>query len=196
MRFLKSFFLLPVMIAALAAPALAQTNVGVMHRDRILAQSDVGVHIRERLAAIQAEMTAELEAINTPLQQDIQAFVTETANMTEDAVMARPDLVQRRNSLAQRGRQVELASQIRGQEYAATEQQALTPVFEELEAIAQEVVTQRGLHILIERTNVYFASADVDISDDVIALLNQRLQTVPVNRVRIPQQQAGAAAPQ
>ena len=47
--------------------------------------------------------------------------------------------------------------------------------------------------ILVDRANLVFSSPDVDISDAVIALLNQRLPTVPVNRVRLPEGAPAAA---
>ena len=70
------------------------------------------------------------------------------------------------------------------------------PVFEALRPILEEVVAERGIDILVDRSNLVFASAEVDISSVVVERLNQRLPSVPVNRVRMPQGEAGAAQPQ
>ena len=66
-----------------------------------------------------------------------------------------------------------------------------------LQNILQEIVDERGAALLIDRSTVVFAADSIDISDQAIARLNEVMPTTPVNRVRLPQQQAqGAAAAQ
>jgi outer membrane protein len=196
MKFLKVLFLLPLLIAGLAAPAMAQPNVAVIHEERVLRESAVGVHIQTRLGAIAQEIDAELTAMGTPIQQLTEQLNAETSLLNEEQIRQRPDLVQRIQSLNQQAQQFEIARRVRQQELVQTERQAMRPVLEQLGPILEEVVASRGIDILVDRANLVFASPDVDISADVIALLNQRLPTVAVNRVRMPQDATGAATPQ
>lgn len=193
MKLLKSLLLLPIAVLALSAPAAAQTNVGVMNEERVLRESAVGLHIQGRIAAIAQEIDAELAAMSAPLQQETEALNAETASMTPQAVQQRPDLMQRIEALNTQAQQYEVARRVRQQELVATERQAMRPVYEALGPILEEVVEARSLDVLIDRSNLVFASPDVDISDAVIELLNTRLPTVPVNRVRLPQEGAQAA---
>lgn len=193
MKLLKSLLLLPIAVLALSAPAAAQTTIGVMNEERVLRESAVGLHIQGRIAAIAQEIDAELAAMSAPLQQETEALNAETASMTPQAVQQRPDLMQRIEALNTQAQQYEVARRVRQQELVATERQAMRPVYEALGPILEEVVEARSLDVLIDRSNLVFASPDVDISDAVIELLNTRLPTVPVNRVRLPQEGAQAS---
>ncbi|MBR9825420.1 MAG: OmpH family outer membrane protein [Alphaproteobacteria bacterium] len=193
MKLLKSLLLLPVAVFALGAPAMAQTNVAVMNEERVLRESAVGQHIATRISAIAQEIDAELAAMGAPIQQETEALNAETASMTPAAVQQRPDLMQRIEALNTQAQQFEVARRVRQQEIVATERQAMRPVYESLGPILEEVVEQRSIDILVDRSNLVFASPDVDISDAVIELLNTRLPTVPVNRVRLPQEGAEAS---
>ncbi len=193
MKFLKSLLLLPVAILTLGAAAAAQTNIAVMNEERVLRESSVGQHIATRIAAIAQEIDAELAAMGQPIQQETEALNAETASMTPQAVQQRPDLMQRIEALNAQAQQFEIARRVRQQELVATERQAMRPVYEALGPILEEVVAQRSIDVLIDRSNLVFASPSVDISEAVVALLNERLPTVPVNRVRLPQEGAEAA---
>jgi outer membrane protein len=185
MKFLKAFLLLPLAVVALAGPAMAQTKVIVIDRDRILAQSQVGQHVAERLTTIEAEMAAELQAIGAPLAQERDALNAETASMTPAAVQARPDLMQRIEALNASAAAFEQARRIRAEELERTRVQALRPVGEALDGIVQQLVADEAPDLLLDRSVLYYASDNVDMSATLIAQLNAQLPTVPVNRVRV-----------
>lgn len=185
MKFLKAFLLLPLAVVALAGPAMAQTKVIVIDRDRILAQSQVGQHVAERLTTIEAEMAAELQAIGAPLAQERDALNAETASMTPAAVQARPDLMQRIEALNANAAAFEQARRIRAEELERTRVQALRPVGEALDGIVQQLVADEAPDLLLDRSVLYYASDNVDMSATLITQLNAQLPTVPVNRVRV-----------
>jgi outer membrane protein len=192
MKFLKTL-LLPMLVASVLAPAaVAQINIGVINEQRVLRESAVGQHIAGRLQAIAQEIDNELSAMNQPMQQATEQLNAETSIMNEEQIRSRPDLVQRIQTLNQQAQQYELIRRAREQEYRATERQAMGPVLEALQPILEEVVVARGLDILVDRSNLVYSTAEVDISADVIALLDARLPAVPVNRVRLPQNAAAA----
>jgi len=193
MKFLKKLLILPVLLAGFAAPTLAQTKVGVINEQRVIQESVVGQHIATRLNEIRQEITAELSAMNVPIQQATEQLNAETAIMTQEQVTQRPDLVQRFQVLNQQIQQFEVARRVREQEFQYTERQAMVPVLEALQPILAEVVELHQLDILIDRSNLVFSNQSVDVSADVISRLDQNLPSVPVNRVRMP---ADAAAGQ
>jgi outer membrane protein len=174
-------------VIAMAAPASAQTNVLIMNEERIVAESQVGQHIATRMQAIRAEMDAELQALLTPIQEESDRLNAETASLTPEAIQARPDLMQRIQTLNAQAQQAEALRQRLAQELQATQRQAMRPVLEALQAVLQEVVAERGAQILIDRSAVVYADPSIDVSDSVIERLNQRLPTTAVNRVRLPQ---------
>ena len=174
-------------VIAMAAPANAQTNVLIMNEERIVAESQVGQHIATRMQAIRAEMDAELQALLTPIQEESDRLNAETASLTPEEIQARPDLMQRIQTLNAQAQQAEALRQRLAQELQATQRQAMRPVLEALQAVLQEVVSERGAQILIDRSAVVYADPAIDVSDSVIERLNQRLPTTAVNRVRLPQ---------
>ena len=196
MKLLKTLIILPVMLAGFAAPALSQTSIAVFNQDRVLRESAVGQHIATRMQAIAQEIDSELTAMSTPIQQETERLNAETASMTPQTVQSRPDLMQRIEALNQQAQQFEIARRARQQEIVQTERQAMAPVYQALQPILEAVVEERGIDILVDRANLVFASPDVDVSDDVIARLNQQLPTVTVTRVRVSQEAAAAAAQQ
>ena len=174
--------------------ALAQAQqILVMSEDRILRESTVGQHIAAELERIAEEMATELEPARTAIAAENEALTAETSALSEEAVRQRPDLVQRLQALQAQGQAYEIATRRAQQELVATERAAMRPVLEVLQGVLREVVEQRGGSILIERANVVFADQSVDITGDAITLMNQRIQTTTVNRVRLPAQNAGAA---
>ncbi|MBO6728152.1 MAG: OmpH family outer membrane protein [Maricaulis sp.] len=187
MKFIQSLLLLPVAVLSLAAPAMAQTNIAVFNEERVLAESAVGQHVQTRLAAIAQEVEAEMQALTAPVAQENEALNAETASMNPAAIQARPDLMQRIETLNQQLQALEVQRRIRQQELAATQQSAMRPIYEAMSPILEEVVEARDIDILLRRSNLVFSSEEVDISAEVISILNTRLPTVAVNRVRLPQ---------
>jgi outer membrane protein len=194
MKRLNPLYVLPLLLAAFAAPAAAQVNIAVMNEERVLRESAVGQHIQARVVEIRDEIDAELAAISGPIQTETQAINTETANMTEEGVRNRPDLVARIQTVNEQVAEFEQTRRLRQQELVATERQAMRPVFEALQEVLEEVVAERGIDILVDRSQLVFATPDVDITPAVIAALDARLPTVPVNRARLPQAAAEAPA--
>ena len=137
------------------------------------------------MTTIEAEMAAELQAIGTPLAQERDALNAETASMTPAAVQARPDLMQRIEALNQNAAAFEQARRIRAEELERTRVQALRPVGEALDGIVQQLVADEEPDLLLDRSVLYYASENVDMSASLIAQLNEQLPTVPVNRVRV-----------
>ncbi|WP_291842533.1 OmpH family outer membrane protein [Maricaulis sp.] len=191
MKLLKTLLLLPVLVIGIAAPAMAQTNIAVLNEERVLRESAAGLHIAARMQEIAQEIDSELQAMSQPIQQETERLNAETASMTQQAIQERPDLMSRIQTLNQQAQQFEVTRRARQQEIVQTERQAMRPVYEALGPILEEVVAAQGIDILVDRSNLVFAAPDTDISDSVIALLDQRLPTVPVTRVRLPQEGAG-----
>lgn len=193
MKLIKSFLLLPLLIVSFAAPAMAQ-RVAVFSEDRVLAESQVGQHVAGRLSQIATEMQTELQAVAAPVQQERERWNAETASMTEEAIQARPDLMQRYNQIVQGMGVVRQAEQFASQEMDQTRAQALRPVRERLNVIIPAILEEQNVDILLERRSVSFAGESVDISDTIIQRLNAELPTVTVSRVRIPREAAAQQA--
>jgi len=183
-----------MLVIGLSSFAQAQTIL-VMNEQRILRESAVGLHVASEIERIGAEIQAELEPLGARIAQENEALTAETSALSEEAIRQRPDLITRLQTLQQDAQQFELRRRQAGQELAATERAAMQPVLAALQNILQEIVEERGAELLIDRSNVVFAAESIDITPAAIARMNEVIATTPVNRVRLPQQQAQGAAP-
>ena len=184
---------------AMGFAALAQAQqVLVMNEERILRESAVGQHIATELQRVGQEIQAELAPLGESIRQENEALSAETSALSEEAIRQRPDLLSRLQTLQQDAQQFEVRRRQAQQELVATERAAMQPVLETLQVVLQEIVEEREAVVLLERSNVVYANASVDISPAAIERLNQRITTTPVNRVRLPQggqQGQGQAVP-
>lgn len=196
----RQFFLAigAAIMLAIGLSSLAQAQqILVMNEQRILRESAVGQHVASEIERISGEIANELSPLGTQIQQENEALTAETAALSEEAIRARPDLISRLQTLQSDAQQFEVRRQVAAREIQATERAAMQPVLGALQNILQEIVDERGAALLIDRSTVVFAADSIDISDQAIARLNEVMPTTPVNRVRLPQQQAqGAAAGQ
>lgn len=189
--------LIATAIAAMAlalAPvtAFAQTNVLVLNSTQVLNESKVGIYVKERLSTISEEMVAELQSEGNPLDSEFQAFQAEVQTLSQDALQERDDLRNRFQELQERGVQLRVSEQIKARELVATRVQALRPVREALDEILEKLVADRGADILIEREALIYAREGVNVTQDVIDLLDAQLTEVNVDRVRIEREAEGS----
>lgn len=174
---------------ALALGAMGAANaqtILVINEETILTESQVGRHIASQLETIGREIQTELEQAAAPINQENEALQAETSALSQDAIQQRPDLIQRIQALQQNAQQLERLRRLRQQELVATERQALQPVVQTLQTVLQEVVSERNASILLDQSQVVYASESIDVTQTVIERLNQRIQTTPVTRVRAP----------
>lgn len=170
-----------------AAGAASAQSILVINEDTILTQSQVGQHIAGQLEAIGREIQTELEQAAAPINQENEALQAETSALSQDAIQQRPDLIQRIQQLQANAQQLDRLRRLRQQELVATERQALQPVVQTLQTVLQEIVTERSATIILEESQVVYAAESVNVTQQVVERLNQRIQTTPVTRVRAPQ---------
>jgi outer membrane protein len=174
--------------AGLAAAADAQA-VLVMNEERILRESAVGQHIASELERIGQEIQAELQALSQPIEEESERLNSETAALSQEAIAQRPDLISRIQQLQQQAAEYERRRQVLSQELVITERTAMQPVLQELQTVLSEIFSERSASVLLERADVVFAGESVNITQDAISRLNDRISTTPVSRVRLTEEQ-------
>jgi outer membrane protein len=188
----RAVFTALALAIGLASFAQAQ-EILVMSEERILRESAVGQHIATELQRVGGEIQAELAPLGDSIRQENEALSAETSALSQEAVRQRPDLVSRLQALQQDAQQFEALRRQAQQELVATERAAMGPVLETLQGVLREIVDQRGGVVLLDRSSIVFANESIDITPAAIALLNERITTTPVNRVRAPQQGQGGS---
>lgn len=187
----KTIALAGVLLAAIASSASAQ-QVLTFDRDRIFNESQVGQHINARLEAIGQEIQAELDAASAPLETEGQQLQAETQALEPSAIQNNPQLVQRIEAFQQKGQAFNQQRARAMQELQQTEIQALQPVGQALDQIITQIAQEKQALVVIPSQTAVYTAPSADITAEVISRLNAQMQTVEVNRVRLPAQQAQA----
>lgn len=182
--------------AAAAAPvAPIVSSILVIDGGRLIRDSIAGKDMIAKLNAIGQQMQREAQAEANPLRTEAQGIQAATQGKTQQQVLADPALRARVEAFQNKMAAQETKDQKRQAELQATEQQAREEYNRVAGPVVQAVLTARNGAILIDREQVSFASAGVDITADVQVRLDAAVKTVNVTRVTLPDQPAQGAAP-
>ena len=148
----------------------------------------VGKAVDARLKTIIAQVNAELTGERTTLDNEAKALDAKKTTMEQGALEQQAAGLQVKANAWQR------KGQLRQKEVEATEQKALSRVYQELDPAIKQVYQQRTCGILIDRESVLLANPAMDITDAVVVALDARIKTLTFDRERLDQPAAGAQA--
>lgn len=179
--------------AAPAAPAAAPLPAGpalpgvcVFSSEAAIGGSAVGKYVGTRLEQLQSQVRAELQGQETSLQNDAKALDAQRASLTQDQLQQRALTLQQRQTALQR------TAEIRGRELEATQQKALGRVMTEINPLLRQVYTQKQCSLLLDGNAVLGSNPAMNITPDVVRLLDAKITQFPFDRERLEQP---AAAP-
>ncbi|OYX00774.1 MAG: outer membrane chaperone Skp [Caulobacter vibrioides] len=177
--------------AAPAAPAVthgaALSGVCIFSSPRAVGSSLVGKAVDARLKTIIQQVNAELTGERTALDNEAKALDAKKTTIAQDALEQQAATLQAKANAWQR------KGQLRQKEVEATEQKALSRVYQELNTPIQQVYQAQKCSILLDRESVMLANPAMDITDAVVAALDARIKTLTFDRERLDQQVPGAA---
>ena len=174
---------------AASAQQLPQSVIAVVDTGRILQQCTACVAANQQLQAQAQQLEQRAQALGTPLQTEQQAIqqALQAAGGNPNAqLQQRITAFQTQQQNAQRelsGRQDQLR---RNQQFV------LQQIDQRLNPIITQVMQQRGANIAVDRQATLAHNPAVEITDAVLALLNQQLPSVNVNAPAQQQQQQPA----
>ena len=172
-----------------AAAALPAPKVLVINRQAILQSSKVGQDIARQVQAYANQAKADMDAQGKALQAEGQALQQQIAILAPDAKQKKIDAFQAKEAGLQASAQHREA-QIQGGLMSAQ-----TAVENVLGPILQNIMTQRGANIILDKNAVVFANTSAfDITQAAIDQLNQKMTSLKVTLQMPPQ--GGPPAPQ
>ena len=177
---------------AAAAPALthgpATPGVCILSSQRAVGASQVGQAVDARLKVIIQQVNAELTGERTALDNEAKALDAKKATLDQGSLEQQAAGLQvKANAWQRKGQQ-------RQKEVEATEQKALSRVYQELDPAIKQVYQQRTCGMLVDRESVLLANPAMDITDAVVVALNARIKTLTFDRERLDQALPGAQA--
>lgn len=181
-------------LAAQAIPgADAQSNRGApviltIDQARLIATSKAGSNVAEQLASLQEGAASEYEAEYQKFVSDVQSLQTRKTSMAEDAFN------EEARKLAAREQNMPVLRQMKAKEVSLSEQQALNEILVEMRPIVQDIVDKRGATLLLDVSDVLYASTDTDITEEALRRLDAKLTEVKVEKVDLRKAAEEAAA--
>ncbi|MBN8553371.1 MAG: OmpH family outer membrane protein [Caulobacterales bacterium] len=178
---------------ALAGAAGAQpaqpTNPGpvipgicTFNQGRAVAGSMVGQAVSARMQQLTDAVRAELQPEGSAIEAEVAALQQGQASLPADQFQQRAGALQQRAGAYQ-----QLAAQREG-ELQYTQGLQIQRIGETMDPILVQVYQERGCGLLFDRSAMFGANPAMDITDRVIELMNQQLQTLSFDRSPLPQQ--------
>ncbi|EGD58149.1 outer membrane chaperone Skp (OmpH) [Novosphingobium nitrogenifigens DSM 19370] len=173
----------------LSAPSPAGTTLGgpaipgvcYLSRDAVLTNSKVGLYATERLKQITAAAQAEVTADRKPVDAEIATLRGQVGKISENQLRARD------KTLGEKLAAIKGKADLRTREIEQTRTKAIEGIFGEVQPVIVSVYTQHGCGILLDRKMVLGGNLTNDLTAQVVAGLDARLTTLPVEKVILPE---------
>jgi Skp family chaperone for outer membrane proteins len=160
---------------AAAAQALVDTKVAIVDVDRIMSSCTACTAASQQLQAQRTQLQQFAQQQATPLQTEetaLQAALKAANGKPDAALTARIQAFQQRQQTAQQQFSERQATFQRNVQYVNQQvAQRMMPVIE-------QISQQRGAHIALAKDATLYSATNIDITDAVLAALNQQLPSV------------------
>jgi len=157
----------------------------ILSREALVDGSTVGKAVETRLQQLAAQVNAELTADQTSLQTDDKNLEAKKATLAPAAYQ------QQFAALQQRDQALQQKAQIRDREMQATQQKAVARVLTEATPLVNDVVHAKNCAVVLDATSVMAANNAMNLTPEVIAALNAKIQTITFDREHLDAQPGG-----
>ena len=181
---------------ALAVPAFSQGGgggaaVAVINSQVLIGKSEVGVDVANKLGGIARQMQTEVQPDQQRLRGQEQAFEqalrgAQQKGMTLQQVRADPAMRQQAEAIDAANKALQEKVNGLAEDLAFSREKAYSDLLSTVDPILDEVMRQKGITLVLQSNAVAKGRAEVDITQDVLNLLNQRAKTQNVLRLRAP----------
>lgn len=199
MRFLAAF----LMALALATPlSYAQTApaqseqpgfpIGVADYNRIVATSSAGRSMQQQLQQIRTQMLQAIQSEEQAIQAEAQRLSQAASGQTREQLLSNTTLTGQITANDRRAAALRQRAETDSRDYAFTEQSALQEFNRQLSPVLNEVMQQRGVVLVLDTNAIVQAAQQLDLTQDILTRLDQRVPAISVTRQTAPAAQAPA----
>ncbi len=148
--------------------------------ETVIAQSKAGKTIPGQAEQVRNSVTKELEAEQAKLQKDIENFQKNAELMSEEVRQKTGQELQAQAQYAMPQRQ-----QIAEQAFRVAIQNAQVKIINEAQPIMKDIIERRGATVMLDTTSVLYAAVETDVTQEVIAALDKKMDTVEVQKISL-----------
>ncbi|MFN4088439.1 MAG: OmpH family outer membrane protein [Alphaproteobacteria bacterium] len=166
-----SLFCLPVMAAAQSIPP---PTVMVIDTNRIMAEARSMQAIRDQIERIRGSFQNEIKNEEDELRRADQEMAEQRQVLSSEAFN------QRRQQLQERAAALQLTARTRRTQLDQGLRNAIQIVRETLIELVQATAQKHGANVVIQKSDLVWADARMEFTDEVLRQLDARLSTVKV----------------
>jgi Skp family chaperone for outer membrane proteins len=179
---------------AAPAPALAAPSIAIVDVQRVLGESSAGKSIQAQLETEGRKIRDQISKLDEELKNGENELKRQRSVMSQDAFNEQAQALQRRQQEDQR------IVQDRRDAFTKGQNDAVNVVGDNIRDIVQQLASERHIGLVLRKEIVMSVSdKNMDITDDVIRRLNEKLPSVTVTVAAAgsaPAQPAAAPAAQ
>ena len=161
-------------LALIAAPAFAETSIGVVNVAKIMQSSKAATSVREQMQAKQKSFQAELDAKEKALLAEDQALVKQKGSADKAAFEKKVKEFREKAATEQRAVQSKKAQLDKS--FAG----ALEEIQKAVLDIVKQMASEKKLNLVVSSAQVLYGDQSLDITDEVLKRLDSKLPTVAV----------------
>jgi outer membrane protein len=165
----------PAPAAAPAGPTLTAPSVAIVDVQRVLAESAAGKSIQAQLETEGRKIRDQITKLDDELKNGENELKRQRSVMSADAFNEQAQALQRRQAEAQR------IVQDRRDAFTKGQNDAVNVVGDNIRDIVQQLAAERHIGMVLRKEVVMsIADKNMDVTDDVIHRLNEKLPSVVV----------------
>lgn len=161
-------------LALTAAPALAETSLGVVNVAKIMNDSKAATSVRSQLQAKQKSFQTELDAKEKELLAEDQALVKQKDGADKAAFEAKVKAFRQKAAAEQRkvqDKKIQLDKAFSG---------ALEDIQKNVVEVVKQVAVEKKMTMVVTSAQVIYGDASLDITAEVLKRLDAKLPSVAV----------------
>ena len=174
---MKYFVNLFVIIIIIIFPQVVNSNDKIVYIniDKIINTSIAGDFINKELEKLHNINLSNLNKIKDELQKEEKKILSKKNIISDDEYLKQIDLLKAKVNNYQ-NKQKKMLKELNDKRVAAKKE-----LMDNLNLILTNFANDNDISYILNKKNVVIAKKDLDITDDIIILLNQKIKKIPIN---------------
>lgn len=175
-KIVTTFILYLMLLPSVSYAEFPETSIGIIDINRILSESKAAIDASKQIEKIARDIEDEIKEGDEKIIKEQNLLIESQAIMAPEAFETKRLEYESKIQKYNNERQAKL---LKIDELIATSR---NDVLNALKPILEEVSNEKGITVLLEKASVMLNADKMDISDEVIKLLNKELSSLEVLR--------------
>ncbi|PPR11608.1 MAG: hypothetical protein CFH41_00479 [Alphaproteobacteria bacterium MarineAlpha11_Bin1] len=183
MNVMLKLFTLPTVAAALLlatstnplAQATPAPSIGIVDIQKVMRESMASLSIRPTVDRMRKEFQKQVSSQEQRLRRSEQEL------SRQRAILAPETFAQKRRKFSAQAREAQVSVQRRRSTLERAFNNTKNEILKNLIVVAQQVATEKNLNFMIEKRFVLISATSLDVTDEIMKRLNERLPKVEID---------------